>query len=147
MTDPNRTALIFVADRTGSMTFKVDQSSTTRAQLTTRGIHDMVKDQQKEPGSLLVSLVDFDDVEIRDVENLGDGSKTLAWSCQPWGNTPLWDAVGRTIVRTGERLALMNEEHRPGKVVVVIGTDGLENASTEYTQQQVQEMVKHQQDA
>jgi Mg-chelatase subunit ChlD len=148
MTAADLTLVVFIVDRSGSMGLHTDGStSPTRAELTTTGIRDMVREQQAQPGRLLVSLTDFDTEGIRRVESFGDGSKTLAWSCQPRGGTPLYDAIGQTIVRTGEQLQAMPEEKRPGKVVVVIGTDGEENSSFEYTASQVRDMVAHQQDA
>ena len=40
----------------------------------------------------------------------------------------------------------MPEEDRPGKVLLVIITDGLENASREFTKDKVREMIAHQQE-
>ena len=59
--------------------------------------------------------------------------------------TALLDAVGRAINETGERLAKMNEQDRPGLVIFVIMTDGLENSSREFTKSQVKEMIEEQQ--
>ena len=69
--------------------------------------------------------------------------------CQlvPRGNTALLDAVGRAIVETGERLSKMNEADRPALVVVVIITDGQENASKEFSRTKIKEMISHQQSA
>ena len=61
--------------------------------------------------------------------------------------TALLDAVGRSIQETGARLAALPEAERPGLVVFVVMTDGHENASREYTLEQVREMIAHQQDA
>ena len=60
----------------------------------------------------------------------------------PRGTTALLDASGRTINTIGERLDKMPEAERPGKVIVSILTDGLENASQEFSRQQVFEMIK-----
>jgi hypothetical protein len=38
----------------------------------------------------------------------------------------------------------MPELERPGKVFIVVMTDGLENSSHEYTAAQIAEMIKHQ---
>ena len=45
------------------------------------------------------------------------------------GMTALLDAMGRTITALGEELASMPEADRPGHVIVMTMTDGLENAS------------------
>jgi hypothetical protein len=60
------------------------------------------------------------------------------------GSTALLDTVGKTINDVGKRLNEMPEAQRPGKVIFVITTDGLENASKEYSYDQVQKMITHQ---
>jgi hypothetical protein len=63
---------------------------------------------------------------------------------QPRGMTALYDAIGRTINSVGQRLAGLNEAERPDKVVFVILTDGMENASVEFSAAKIGEMIKHQ---
>ena len=53
----------------------------------------------------------------------------------PYGNTPLLDAIGKTIASLkGKR-----------KVLMVIQTDGEENASVEFTGEQIKEMIEKKQ--
>jgi hypothetical protein len=59
--------------------------------------------------------------------------------------TALLDAQGRTIDELGAELRALPEHERPGKVIVLTLTDGLENASKNYTHGQVSEMTSHQQ--
>ena len=54
------------------------------------------------------------------------------------------DAIGRTIDNIGGRLD--KSAAKPDKVIVVVLTDGQENASREYTRERVAEMIKHQQE-
>ena len=54
----------------------------------------------------------------------------------PDGGTPLLDAVGRTI-KWMDRL-----KPQPSRILVVILTDGEENASKEFTRQQVQDLIR-----
>ncbi len=78
---------------------------------------------------------------MKDVEDITD--KTYIAN----GNsTALLDAIGIAITETGKRLKEMNEKDRPAKVIMVIQTDGLENASREFTYAQVTEMIKHQEE-
>jgi len=63
---------------------------------------------------------------------------------EPTGGTALLDAMGTAIVNVGARLAAKPEDQRPGKVVVVVITDGQENASSEYSKARVAELVKQQ---
>jgi hypothetical protein len=58
----------------------------------------------------------------------------------------LLDAVGKTINSIGNRLSATPEDERPDKVIFVITTDGMENASREFVKSTVKEMIKHQQD-
>jgi hypothetical protein len=61
------------------------------------------------------------------------------------GSTALLDAVGKTILDVGLRLSRLREEKRPGKVIFVITTDGMENASSEFTYGKIKELIEHQQ--
>lgn len=56
------------------------------------------------------------------------------------------DALGKTILAVSHRLAVTNKEERPGKVIFVITTDGLENASCEFTYRKVNELIQQQQE-
>ena len=138
MTDKNLTEIICVLDRSGSMSNQVRD--------TIGGFNTFLKEQQAAPGEALLTLVLFDHeynilysgVNVRDVQPLDD--KTY----QPRGMTALNDAVGRAILEAGGRFASMPPEKRPGQVIVVITTDGHENASKEFTDAKVREMISHQ---
>ena len=58
------------------------------------------------------------------------------------GCTALLDAVGKTILDVGYRLSKTSEERSPGKVIFVITTYGMENASREFTYKKVKEIIK-----
>jgi hypothetical protein len=62
----------------------------------------------------------------------------------PNGGTPLLDTIAVAMNRTGKSLASLPESLRPEKVLVVIITDGEENASVVYNHQKVMEMIQHQ---
>ncbi len=133
MTDLNYTHITFVVDRSGSM-----QSSREYAN---RGINLTLAEQFAEPGKLTVTLVDFDS-EFQIVHRMSD--KPFEYGIAPRGNTALFDAIGTEILNTGKDLAELPENERPGKVIFVITTDGLENASREFTLDAVREMVSTQ---
>jgi hypothetical protein len=131
VTDKNYTRIVIIADHSGSMGEVADPPH-TKAQLTTKGIHHLVTEQKAQPGKLTFSMTEFD--TSRDiVEANGDGSRILAWTCHPSGGTALLDAVGFGITETGAELAAMPEDDRPGRVIVVVATDGEENSSHEYS--------------
>lgn len=137
MTDPNRRHITIILDRSGSMiTVKDDTEGGLRAFLET---------QAEAPGTTTVSLHQFDDKydTVYDNKPLAD---VPPFTLRPRGATALLDAVGRTITTLGEHLDAKPETERPGEVVVVILTDGHENASTEYTHRQVKDLITQQQD-
>jgi len=69
----------------------------------------------------------------------------LSYELVPRAMTALLDACGQAITRTGEQLAALPEGDRPGKVIMLITTDGQENASQEYTRSQVRDLITRQQ--
>lgn len=108
------------------------------------GFNRFIAEQKLVPGKCKVSLYQFDDAY--DVVYEGrDLADVPPCSLEARGSTALLDAVGRTINAVGARLSAMPEGERPGKVVVLIITDGCENASREFNAPRVKAMVEHQQ--
>ena len=62
----------------------------------------------------------------------------------PRGTTALLDAIGKTINAVVTRIKNTVEGLRPSKVIFVITTDGLENASVEFTYRQIKSMISYQ---
>ena len=60
------------------------------------------------------------------------------------GCTALLDAMGKTINKTLNVQRNINEQERADKVMFVITTDGMENASTEYNYEKIRKMVERQ---
>lgn len=138
MTDPNYTHLAILVDRSGSMS--------AIASAAEEALRSMLTEQIALPGKLTVTLAQFDteyEVVLDRVDGL-DVSDALDWSLQPRGMTALHDAMGKLIFVTGAELANLPEEERPGKVIVVIVTDGLENSSREWSGPAVKELVERQ---
>jgi uncharacterized protein YegL len=63
---------------------------------------------------------------------------------QVGGSTALFDAIGRTIHKIGNAQKHTAEDFRAEKVMVVIITDGEENASREYAAERIKRMIEHQ---
>ena len=135
----NLTEMVFVLDRSGSMS--------GLAADTIGGFNELIEKQKKIEGDAYVTTVLFDhEYEVlHDHVALGEVAPLTDREYFARGSTALLDAVGRTIDSVGARLAATPEEERPEHVVFVITTDGMENASREYTAKQVREMVEHQQ--
>lgn len=139
--NPNLTDVTIILDRSGSM-----ESIATD---TIGGFNHFLEDQKKAQGECLLSLVQFDHeyTPVHSARPVRDVPPLTTKTYVPRGVTALLDAMGRTIVTTGERLAALDESARPGKVVVVVITDGLENASSEYTRDRVFALVKQQRES
>ncbi|MBQ3394521.1 MAG: VWA domain-containing protein [Oscillospiraceae bacterium] len=134
----NLTEMVFVLDRSGSMHgLEAD---------TIGGFNSLIDKQKKEEGDALVSMVLFDDyseviydrVDIKKIEPLTDKQYTVR------GCTALIDAIGGAVHHIGNVHKYAREEDRPAKTVFVIITDGMENASVEYSQKRVKEMIERQ---
>lgn len=135
----NLSDIICIVDRSGSMdAIRSDAIG---------GFNTFLNDQKQQPGKATLSLVLFnheyelvyDNIDITKVPPLNEDTY------RPQGMTALLDAVGRTIDAVGNRLAATPEPERPGKVIVAILTDGLENSSKDYARTKVAEMIRHQQ--
>lgn len=110
---------------------------------TESGFNEFVGSQRTLPGTATLSLVQFDDEYSCDYV-ARDIRQVPPLYLVPRGTTALYDAIGRTINTTGNRLSRMAEKDRPGKVVMVILTDGEENASKHFSREAVFEMIEHQ---
>jgi hypothetical protein len=141
MAEPHTTAyteIACVVDRSGSMQHIASDAI--------GGFNSFLKAQKEHPGEARLTLVLFDHeyqvlhtgVDIRLVPPLDTSTYV------PRGTTALLDAIGRTIDDVGVRLGGMPESERPDKVIMAILTDGLENASKDYTYERVSEMIRHQ---
>jgi hypothetical protein len=138
MTKPNSSALAVVLDRSGSME--------SIREATIEGFNEFLAGQQAVPGEATLTLVQFDnEYEVRhQAAPLADVPPLTGETYVPRGSTALLDAIGRTINSLGARLAKMPECDRPARVLFTIVTDGLENASQEFTRSQVFDMITHQ---
>lgn len=132
----NLTDITLVVDRSGSM-----EEIQSDAQ---GGVNAFIRAQANEPGEALLTLVQFD-TEYEFVHRAMPVQNVSEYKLVPRGATALLDAVGRAINETGERLAKMPEPERPGLVVFVVMTDGLENSSREFTTPQIKQMIERQQ--
>lgn len=134
----NLTEIVFILDRSGSM---MDLTEDTIG-----GFNSFVEKQKNEPGEALLTTILFDDqydilhngMNLKEVQPL---TRDHYWAR---GMTAMYDAIGKAINEVGQRLSETPEQYRPGKVIFVITTDGMENASREFTQAKVKEMIQHQ---
>ncbi|MFE1245848.1 VWA domain-containing protein [Fictibacillus sp. NPDC058756] len=135
----NVTEIVFLLDRSGSMSGLESD--------TIGGFNAFIERQCQLEGETMLTAVLFDD-EYEVLWNGVDAAKAKLTKKEYYvrGATALLDAVGKTILDVGHRLSATTEEQRPGNVIFVITTDGMENASCEFTYEKVKELIKHQQE-
>jgi hypothetical protein len=110
----------------------------------TDALNEFFESQAELEGKCLVDYVQFDtvyekvyqDTDVKDAEAF----------IQARGGTALLDAIGRGTNELGSKLRRLKDVHRPGKVLVVVVTDGHENSSREWTAEAVKQLIRQQED-
>ena len=134
----NLTEIVFILDRSGSMSgMEAD---------TVGGFNSIVERQKGEQGEAYVSTVLFnnrseviyDRVPIRDIKPMAISDYTVG------GSTALLDAIGGAIHHIGNVHKYTRNEDVPERTLFIITTDGMENASREYTSGAVKTMIERQ---
>ena len=122
------TDVIFILDKSGSMRYYTDE--------TIRGFNAMLDVQRKEEGRAYITTVLFNEksVYLHEREEIEKVKKLTRKDYEAGGCTALLDAVGDAIEKAGR--------NRCGnKTVVIVITDGLENASVNYTYKEIREKI------
>ncbi len=130
------TELVFILDRSGSMGGLESD--------TIGGFNAMLEKQKKQEGEVHITTVLFDDKyeKIHDRFPIGQVRALTPEDYYVRGCTALLDAIGRTIHQMALVQKHLPEEERAEKVIFVITTDGLENASREYSRSQIKWMIE-----
>ena len=134
MSDPTAPAeIVCVLDRSGSMeSIRADAVG---------GFNAFLDAQRAVPGEARLTLVLFDHeyALALDAVPLADVPPLTEETYVPRGTTALLDAVGRTLDAVHAR---RDGAGGDGAVLVCVLTDGLENASSDYTRSRVQALVQ-----
>ena len=129
------TELVFILDKSGSMSPLTED--------TIGGFNSMLEKQRAEDGEAYVSTVLFDSeshvlhdrIPIASVPLMNKKDYT------PYGSTALIDAIGGAIHHIGNIHKYIRPEDVPAHTLFIIITDGMENASHEYSSDAVKKMI------
>lgn len=130
--------ICFVLDESGSMYYSIND--------VLGGFQKFIDEQKQiKDGECIISVYRFSNTVKCDYLGKSiDQIPTLQYN--PKGCTAMNDGIGTAIDEVGMWLNDMDESERPSKNLIVIMTDGLENASKEYTLQDVKDRIKHQEE-
>lgn len=132
-TATGRTHIAVVLDRSGSME--------NIAHDMVGGLKSFVKEQQAVEGACTFTLAQFDDVYDVIYDHV-DLTSVKELSLVPRGSTALLDAIGRTLTNARSYVAGLPAAMHPTHKLICIITDGMENASREWSKEAIVELVE-----
>ena len=135
MTDSNKTLIAALLDRSGSMA--------DSKEFTEDGWRELINTQRSEPEYCEVTLAQFD-TEYEVLYPSTALAEVPEFVVVPRGMTALLDSAGRFITEVGAQLAALPEDQRPGQVICLIMTDGMENSSSQWNWEAVKKLITEQ---
>ena len=134
------TELVFILDRSGSM-HGLEKD-------TIGGFNSVLERNKALPGDANITTILFDHrfTLLHDRQPIRSVAPMTEADYTPAGLTALLDAVGQAIRKIDNVMAHTAEDYRAGTVQFVIITDGMENASKEYSAQRVKQMIRDRQE-
>lgn len=130
------TELVFILDRSGSMSGLESD--------TIGGFNAMIEKQKKENGKAFVTTVLFDTsiTTLHDRVPLEEVPPMTGKDYFVGGCTALLDAIGTTVAHVESIHRYARPEDVPARTVFAITTDGMENASKEYSLDAVKKLIE-----
>jgi hypothetical protein len=104
------------------------------------GLKEFFNKQSELDGVCLVDYATFDTVYEKEFSDRLVASAVPV--LKPRGGTALLDAIGRNINELDAKFKALPKYARPGKVIVIVVTDGYENSSKEFTKPQIKALVE-----
>jgi uncharacterized protein YegL len=122
------TDIIFILDRSGSMS-GIESD-------TIGGFNSFIQKHKKNKKAKVTTVLFDDQYEVLyERKDIADVKKLTSKEYYVRGCTALMDAIGKTINSLSKKI-------KDNKVLFVITTDGLENASREYTKDKISKLIK-----
>ena len=130
------TELVFILDRSGSMSGLESD--------TIGGFNSLITKQKNEESDAFITTVLFDDQlqTIHDRISIHKINQMTSKEYYVRGCTALLDAIGKTIHHISNIHKYIRKEDVPAKTLFVITTDGMENASKEFSYPTVKQLIK-----
>ncbi|MFV0520595.1 MAG: vWA domain-containing protein [Lachnospirales bacterium] len=132
------TEVVFIIDKSGSMSgLEAD---------TIGGYNSFLKKQKEEEGEAVITTVLFDNnyellhdrINVKGVNYITDKDYFVE------GTTALLDAIGKSVMKIRNVQKNTAEEEKAENVIFVIITDGMENASREFSESKIKSIIEHQ---
>ena len=134
------TDIILIADRSGSM-YAIKEDAIG-------GLNSFIESQKDEIGHARLTTILFNNEceVIHDRVDIGEVEPFTSTTYVTQGTTALLDAIGKAIVGEEAKLATLSSDIHPDNIIFAILTDGEENASHEYTHEQIMGMINDHKD-
>ena len=134
------TEIVFILDRSGSMEGLEAE--------TISSFNSMLQHQKRLVGDAYITTILFDhEIQVlHDREDAQLVEPMTKWDYYARGGTALLDAIGGAIRHIDNIHKYARAKELPDRTVFVIATDGMENASRNYTVDQIRRMIRHQQE-
>lgn len=131
----NGTIVAVIMDESGSMSGVVDS--------TIDGFNEFVSGQKKDKDKTDIMVNKFEGgnvVNLWGIKDVNDAPPMSNELYRPCGMTNLYDAIGQTILEIDDHLRGIKKKNRPA-VIIMIMTDGAENASSKYNNEDIKQLV------